>query len=169
MRSLEEARTTSGVSKTKLAQLTGTQPAAMRRLFTIWGVAGASNYCWPDNLGGVFDGTTHTDSSGLGLTSSGTAVGTSGGAGANGTAGGQGKVARDAGMASAPATQPTPPSSKSGCTIAGRSGASVHFALLALHWSDCSVWAAPHGRSSVASASPGRRTSPSWAPAPPPW
>jgi DNA-binding phage protein len=34
MRSLEEARTTSGVSKAKLAQLTGTQPAAMRRLLT---------------------------------------------------------------------------------------------------------------------------------------
>jgi DNA-binding phage protein len=35
MRSLEEARTTSGVSKAKLAQLTGTQPAAMRRLLTM--------------------------------------------------------------------------------------------------------------------------------------
>jgi hypothetical protein len=34
MRSLEEARTTFGVSKAKLAQLTGTQPAAMRRLLT---------------------------------------------------------------------------------------------------------------------------------------
>jgi DNA-binding phage protein len=34
MRSLDEARTTSGVSKAKLAQLTGTQPAAMRRLLT---------------------------------------------------------------------------------------------------------------------------------------
>jgi DNA-binding phage protein len=34
MRSLEEARTTAGVSKAKLAQLTGTQPAAMRRLLT---------------------------------------------------------------------------------------------------------------------------------------
>jgi len=34
MRSLEEARTLSGVSKAKLAQLTGTQPAAMRRLLT---------------------------------------------------------------------------------------------------------------------------------------
>ena len=34
MRSLEEARVTAGVSKAKLAQLTGTQPAAMRRLLT---------------------------------------------------------------------------------------------------------------------------------------
>jgi DNA-binding phage protein len=34
MRSLEDARTTSGISKAKLAQLTGTQPAAMRRLLT---------------------------------------------------------------------------------------------------------------------------------------
>ena len=34
MRSLEEARTTAGVSKAQLAQLTGTQPAAMRRLLT---------------------------------------------------------------------------------------------------------------------------------------
>jgi DNA-binding phage protein len=34
MQSLEDARTTSGVSKAKLAQLTGTQPAAMRRLLT---------------------------------------------------------------------------------------------------------------------------------------
>ena len=50
-----------------------------------WGVAGAINYCWPDNLSGVFSGITHTDSSGLGLTSAGTGEGTSGGAGANGT------------------------------------------------------------------------------------
>ena len=98
----------------------------------VWGVAGASNYCWPDNLGGVFDGTTRTDSSGLGLTSTGTAAGTSGAAGANGTGGGQGKETGDAGMVSTPATQPTPASSKSGCTIAGSSGASSHFALLAL-------------------------------------
>jgi len=98
----------------------------------VWGVTGASNYCWPDNLGGVFDGTTRTDSSGLGLTSTGTAAGTSGAAGANGTGGGQGKETGDAGMASTPATQPTPASSKSGCTIAGSSGASSHFALLAL-------------------------------------
>jgi DNA-binding phage protein len=34
MRLLEEARATAGVSKAKLAQLTGTQPAAMRRLLT---------------------------------------------------------------------------------------------------------------------------------------
>jgi len=34
MRSLEEARVTAGVSKAKLAQLTGTLPAAMRRLLT---------------------------------------------------------------------------------------------------------------------------------------
>jgi|ERR1017187_6979814 DNA-binding phage protein len=34
MRSLEDARTASGISKAKLAQLTGTQPAAMRRLLT---------------------------------------------------------------------------------------------------------------------------------------
>jgi len=34
MRSLEGARATAGVSKAKLAQLTGTQPAAMRRLLT---------------------------------------------------------------------------------------------------------------------------------------
>ena len=34
MRSLEDARAASGVSKAKLAQLTGTQPAAMRRLLT---------------------------------------------------------------------------------------------------------------------------------------
>jgi DNA-binding phage protein len=34
MRSLEEVRATAGVSKAKLAQLTGTQPAAMRRLLT---------------------------------------------------------------------------------------------------------------------------------------
>ena len=34
MRSLEEARATAGVSKARLAQLTGTQPAAMRRLLT---------------------------------------------------------------------------------------------------------------------------------------
>ena len=34
MRSLEEARATAGVSKAKLAHLTGTQPAAMRRLLT---------------------------------------------------------------------------------------------------------------------------------------
>jgi len=111
-------------------------------------VAGANNYCWPDNLGGVFDGTTHTDSSGLGLTSAGTGESTSGAAGANGTAGGQGKETGDAGMplslggdgvgivdsgpTGAPATQPAPASSKSGCTIAGPRGASAHFALLAL-------------------------------------
>jgi hypothetical protein len=114
----------------------------------IWGVAGANNYCWPDNLGGVFDGTTHTDSSGLGLTSAGTGESTSGAAGANGTAGGQGKETGDAGMplslggdgvgivdsgpTGAPATQPAPASSKSGCTIAGPSGASAHLALLAI-------------------------------------
>jgi hypothetical protein len=34
MRSLEEARTTAGVSKAELAKLPGTQPAAMRRLLT---------------------------------------------------------------------------------------------------------------------------------------
>ena len=34
MRSLEEARATAGVSKARLAQLTGTQPAATRRLLT---------------------------------------------------------------------------------------------------------------------------------------
>ena len=34
MRSLEEVRAAAGVSKAKLAQLTGTQPAAMRRLLT---------------------------------------------------------------------------------------------------------------------------------------
>ena len=34
MRSLDEARATAGVSKARLAQLTGTQPAAMRRLLT---------------------------------------------------------------------------------------------------------------------------------------
>ena len=34
MRSLEDARAMAGVSKAKLAQLTGTQPAAMRRLLT---------------------------------------------------------------------------------------------------------------------------------------
>jgi DNA-binding phage protein len=34
MRSLEEARTIAGVSKAQLAHLTGTQPAAMRRLLT---------------------------------------------------------------------------------------------------------------------------------------
>ncbi len=34
MRSLEGARATAGLSKAKLAQLTGTQPAAMRRLLT---------------------------------------------------------------------------------------------------------------------------------------
>ena len=34
MRSLEEARATAGVSKAKLARLTGRQPAAMRRLLT---------------------------------------------------------------------------------------------------------------------------------------
>jgi len=34
MRSLAAARATAGVSKAKLAQLTGTQPAAMRRLLT---------------------------------------------------------------------------------------------------------------------------------------
>jgi len=34
MRSIENARATAGVSKAKLAQLTGTQPAAMRRLLT---------------------------------------------------------------------------------------------------------------------------------------
>jgi DNA-binding phage protein len=34
MRSLEEARAAAGVSKAKLARLTGTQPAAMRRLLT---------------------------------------------------------------------------------------------------------------------------------------
>jgi hypothetical protein len=103
-----------------------------------WGVAGVSNYCWPDNLGGVFDGTTRTDSTGIGLMPEGTAVdisgaaGVSGAAGANGTEGGQGKVAGDAGMGSTPATQPAPASSRSGCTIAGPSGASTHLALLAL-------------------------------------
>ncbi|HEY5282190.1 MAG TPA: helix-turn-helix transcriptional regulator [Polyangia bacterium] len=35
MCSLEEARATAGVSKAKLAQLTGTQPAAIRRLLTM--------------------------------------------------------------------------------------------------------------------------------------
>ena len=35
MRSLEDARATVGVSKAKLAQLTGTQPAAIRRLLTM--------------------------------------------------------------------------------------------------------------------------------------
>jgi DNA-binding phage protein len=35
MRSLEDARATAGVSKAKLAQLTGTQPAAIRRLLTM--------------------------------------------------------------------------------------------------------------------------------------
>ena len=34
MRSLEEARVTAGVSKAKLAQLAGRQPAAIRRLLT---------------------------------------------------------------------------------------------------------------------------------------
>jgi DNA-binding phage protein len=34
MRSLEEVRATAGVSKAKLARLTGRQPAAMRRLLT---------------------------------------------------------------------------------------------------------------------------------------
>jgi DNA-binding phage protein len=34
MRSLEDVRATAGVSKAKLAQLAGTQPAAMRRLLT---------------------------------------------------------------------------------------------------------------------------------------
>jgi len=34
MRSLEEARVAAGISKAKLAVLTGTQPAAMRRLLT---------------------------------------------------------------------------------------------------------------------------------------
>ena len=114
----------------------------------VWGVAKGAEYCWPNNLGGVFDGTTHTDSSGLGLTSAGTGEGTRGAAGANGTAGGQGKEPGDAGIplslagdgagmvdsgaTGAPATQPTPASSKSGCTIAGPSGASAHPALLAL-------------------------------------
>jgi DNA-binding phage protein len=34
MRSLEQVRATAGVSKAELAKLTGTQPAAMRRLLT---------------------------------------------------------------------------------------------------------------------------------------
>ena len=131
----------------------------------VWGVAKGAEYCWPANLVGVIDGSTRTDSSGLGLT--GTAAGTDGtattgtagtvGGGTNGTAGatgtaggsdGQGKETGDAGMplslggdgagmvdsgaAGAPATQPAPASSKSGCTIAGPRGAPAHLALLAL-------------------------------------
>jgi hypothetical protein len=83
-----------------------------------WGVVGAINYCWPDNLAGIFDGTTRTDSSGLGL-ASGQPLSLGGGA-------------VDSGTASAPATQPAPASSKSGCAIAGPSGDSAHLALFAL-------------------------------------
>ena len=96
-----------------------------------WGVAGASHYCWPDNLGGVFNGTTHTDSSGLGLTSAGT-VKTISDAGLPLSLGGDGTGMVDSGTAGSPATQPAPASSKSGCTIAGPGGASAHLALLAL-------------------------------------
>jgi hypothetical protein len=38
----------------------------------------------------------------------------------------------DSGSAGAPATQPAPARSKSGCAIAGPSGASAHLALLAI-------------------------------------
>jgi hypothetical protein len=114
-----------------------------------WGMPGVSNYCWPDNLAGLFNGTTRTDSTGIGLSPSGTGEGTSSGAaGANGAAGGQGKETGDAGTplslggeggsmvdsgaAGAPFTQPAPASSKSGCAIAEPRDASAPSALLVL-------------------------------------
>jgi hypothetical protein len=80
----------------------------------IWGPPRTSNYCWPDSLAGILDGTMHADSSGLNLSEGcgsvedggingaetcggGTGISISGAAGSNGTAGGLGNGTTGAG------------------------------------------------------------------------
>lgn len=97
----------------------------------IWGVTG-NNYCWPDSLNGVLYREIRVDSSGLDLPT--VSGGLKGGTDAGSTIGvgtGEPGGTLDAGApASSGSTDSTATSSKSGCTIGGRS-TSAPWTLLA--------------------------------------
>jgi hypothetical protein len=100
----------------------------------IWGTtARGTNYCWPDSLGGVLTGSTHADSSGLGLPAAGAGDQSTGSAHHDAAASVAigGSESGTAGTNGSSTTTPAPASSKSGCAIGGHGATSTPFALLA--------------------------------------